>query len=433
MNVTESFRAFADCLREPAMLVSTAGDVLALNTAAANLFGINAATATMTFRIADFLHGGGAALDDFIRAASRTRQPIFASLQLRTPSGAEQVYRAEGVLYHPATRDVAATVFLRLMPRESANAPMVALDERLRAFGRSHAGTPRFLTVNDVVSITSDMLRPLMGENVEVVTRLAPNAPLVFLEPAQLERVLVNLAIHARDAMHGHGRLTIETGERVVAAHQAAERFARYATVSVRDTGPALTREEQASIFEPNSALLSRPQGAGISLASCYATVTELGGRIEVDDRSRTGTTFVVLLPVVDSAVPTPPDVSSESMTILVVDDDDNVRDLIADSLQSARFSVLSASDGASALEIARSHSEGIDLLITDVVMPGLTGPRVAQVLRAENPRLRVLYVSGYTDRVDLPRDPSGSEAAFLGKPFTRGTLLGRVKALLET
>ena len=132
MNVTESFRAFADCLREPAILVSTVGDVLAMNAAAGALLGIAPLAHTMTFRMADFLHGGGAALDDFIRACSRTRQPIFASLALRSPSGDAQPYRAEGLLYQPAAQGLPATVFLRLVPRAAASAPLVSIDERLR-------------------------------------------------------------------------------------------------------------------------------------------------------------------------------------------------------------------------------------------------------------------------------------------------------------
>lgn len=432
MNVTESFSAFADCLREPAILVSTTGDVLALNAAAANLLGIGPLTGTMTFRLADFLHGGGGALDDFIRACARTQQPIFASMALRSPAGESQHYRVEGLLYRQDSFEGPAAVFLRVTTREAASAPLLAIDERLRAFARGHAGTRRHISVNEIVASAGSLIRPLLGDDIELITRLSPDAPVVHLDPSTLERVLVNLAVHSREAMPRGGRVTIETSE--VWDGPGRQRFA---TIVLRDTGPALTSDERAAIFEPASRSASAGQ-SGISLASCRTTLADLGGGIDAeggidaDSGRRTGTVFVVRVPAADGPPARWSERSPESTTVLVVDDDETARELIADSLQAAGFKVLSASDGPAALEIARAQAANIDVLVTDVVMPRLTGPRVAQVLRERVPALRVLYVSGYTDGVDLPPDTAESRSAFLAKPFTRGTLVGRVQALLD-
>jgi CheY-like chemotaxis protein/nitrogen-specific signal transduction histidine kinase len=417
MSATDSFRAFADCLREPALLVSTAGDVMALNSAASTLLGAGHLAGTLTFRLADFLHGGGAALDDFIRACSRSRQPIFASFTLRSPAGEPQSFRTEGLLYEPATHNTPAMVFLRLIRREAANAPLVALDERLRAYARGHSGRPRYASVNEVVTAASALLRPLLGDEIELVTRLASDAPFVYLDPARLERVLVNVGIHGRDKMPQGGRLTIETSP----ADDAVT------TIYVRDSGLVLSAADLDVLFEP----VVGSSRSGLSLASARATLHELGGRIDVTSWRDTGTAFTIMLPVIppprEGAVARPPET-----TILVVDDDDTARELIADSLHSAGFTVLSAGDGAAAIEIARARSTAIDLLVTDVVMPRMTGPKVAAALREKQPNMRVLYISGYTDKNDLPLDAPTAPSAFLAKPFTRGTLIGRVQALLD-
>ena len=219
------------------------------------------------------------------------------------------------------------------------------------------------------------------------------------------------------------GRLTFETGERQTST--------RVATIVMRDTGPALSADERAAVFEPFAPASTYQAGAAMRLASCRTTLNELGGEIEVESGPG-GTTFTLTLPAAEGSAEGSPQPAAESITVLVVDDDDTARDLIADSLQSAGFKVLSASDGNAAVEIARAHESHIDLLVTDVVMPRLTGPRVAQMLRQTAPRMRVLYVSGYTDGVDLPPDTPESRSAFLAKPFTRGTLVGRVQALLD-
>jgi hypothetical protein len=422
-SAPESFRAFADCLREAAILVSPTGDVLALNTAAGSLLGLGPLAGSLSFRLADFLHGGGAALDDFIRACSRTRQPIFASLALRSPSGDSEPYRAEGLLYQHADSASPATVFLRLIPSAAANAPMVALDERLRSFARGHSMTPHHVSVNDLVTSAAALLRPLLPGGIELVTRLARSAPIVYLDPSQVDRVLVNLGVHARDQMGELGKLTIETG--------GAE--GGFAPIVVRDTGPAFAAATLATIFEPFVTTSVPSPGVGLSLASSRAILLELGGHIDVESRAETGTVFTVRLPVPEDAsaqmhrkrIPT-------TVTVLMVDDDEVARELMADSLQNAGFVVFSAGDGAAALEIARARSGVIDLLVTDVVMPRMNGPRVAALLAEHQPGLRVLYVSGYTDGIDLPPRSADAPSAFLAKPFTRATLIAKVQALLE-
>jgi CheY-like chemotaxis protein len=239
--------------------------------------------------------------------------------------------------------------------------------------------------------------------------------------------------VHAHDVMPEGGRVIIETGHRILTGAEGALAAGRYATITFRDSGPPLTPDQDARLFLPFAPTTALPQDSGISLASSLATLRELGGDIQVHSTPETGTIFVLFVPeaqgVEEPSAATPP----ESLTILVVDDDDNARDLIVDSLLSAGFTVLGASDGPAAIAIAQSRGAGsIDLLVTDVVMPRMTGLRVAQALRDTYPNMRVLYVSGYTDRQDLPVESSETRSAFLGKPFTRGALLGRVKALLD-
>jgi two-component system, cell cycle sensor histidine kinase and response regulator CckA len=422
-SAAASFRAFADCLREAAILVSTTGDVLALNATAGNLLGVGPLAGTLSFRLADYLHGGGAALDDFIRACSRTRQPIFASLALRSPSGVAQSYRAEGLLYQQADDTSPATVFLRLIPSASANAPMVAIDERLRSFARGHSGAPRHVNVNDLVAAAAGLLRPLLSDGIDLVTRLSPRAPVVYIDPSQVDRVLVNLGVHARDQMGGIGTLTIET--------DSAD--SGFAPIVVRDTGPAIAAETLATIFEPFATAHAALPGGALSLASSRATLLELGGHIDVESPAEGGTVFTVRLPLPEDASAQPAGRrAAESVTVLIVDDDDVARELMADSLQSAGFVVLSAGDGLAALEIVRAHTSAIDLLIADVVMPRMNGPRLATALREHQPGMRVLYISGYTDGIDLPLNVPNFHSAFMAKPFTRATLVAKVQALLE-
>ncbi len=371
--------------------------------------------------LGDFLITGAAPLDDFIKASSRTRQPIFATLALRGMSGTPQNYRAEAVVYQPGDQPEPATVFIRLTPFAGGTAAPPAIDPRLQSMVQPHGGTARVVNLNDLVATGAALLRPLLGDRIELVTRLATTAPLVHADPMQVERVLVNVGVHARDQMTAGGQIRIEAG----AADSAA-------TVTVSDTGPLPSAAALEAMFEPWSSDQSDPARSGISLASSRAAISEIGGTIEVRRGETAGTVFTLRIPLARTAGLTPAAQRAAATTVLVVDDDDVARDLIVGALSSAHYTVLSAADGAGAVDLVRDHDGAINLLVTDVVMPRLNGPRVAEMLRAGHPKMRVLYLSGYTDGVDLPINTPGAPSAFLAKPFTRGTLLARVQALLD-
>jgi CheY-like chemotaxis protein len=184
--------------------------------------------------------------------------------------------------------------------------------------------------------------------------------------------------------------------------------------------------------FAPWSSDNSEAARSGISLASSRAAISEIGGTIDVRSGETTGTVFIIRVPLARAAGLSPAAQRAAAITILVVDDDEVARDLIVGALSNAHFTVLSAADGARAVELVREHDDVINLLVTDVVMPRLNGPRVAEILRERHPKMRVLYLSGYTDGVDLPINAPGAPSAFLAKPFTRGTLVARVQALLD-
>jgi PAS domain S-box-containing protein len=308
-----------------------------------------------------------------------------------------------------------------------ASARAAALTSQLLAFSRRQVLQPRVLDLNVAVREMESMLRRLIGEDVELVTLLDPGLGAVCADPTQIEQVIVNLVVNARDAMSGRGVLTIETSN-------AGDDDV---VLAITDTGVGITEEERAQLFEPF--FTTKGGGTGLGLATVYGIVEQSGGEIDVVTESGLGSSFRISLPRVDApvepeAVSHPePAAAAGTETILLVEDEDVVRRLVAEILDDAGYAVLEASDGASALEIARAHDGALDLLVTDVVMPGMSGPEVAQAVSPLRPGLQVLYMSGYTDSAIVHHGVLDEATAFLQKPFSSAELTAKIRGLLDT
>ncbi|MDB4967790.1 MAG: hypothetical protein JWN44_3479 [Myxococcales bacterium] len=301
-----------------------------------------------------------------------------------------------------------------------------ALTDQLLAFSRKQPVAIESLDLNEVIRSTTDMLRRLIGEDVALISDLSPRLDPVRADRAQVEQVIVNLVVNARDAMPHGGSITVTT------ANVRIERddFVRFA---VRDTGVGIDPEARARLFEPFYTTKGPGKGTGLGLATVYGIVKQAGGQVRVESEPGRGALFEVLLPRSASvAAAVAPAVEQADPprgrgTILLVEDDDSVREFVGFVLRQQGYDVLAAEHGPRALEIAGAHEGEIDLLISDVVMPQMHGFEVAEAMRRSRPGLRVLHISGY------PGDAITSDAAFLAKPFSRETLLERVSQLVAS
>ena len=316
-----------------------------------------------------------------------------------------------------------------------------ALTRQLLAFSRKQVLEPKVLDVNAVVMGVAPMLRRLIGEDLELVTVPAPDLGRVKADPSQLEQVIVNLAVNARDAMPQGGTLTIETGnveldEAYTRRHPGAN-AGRFVMLAVSDTGHGMDAAVKARIFEPFFTTKDPGKGTGLGLATVFGIVKQSGGSIGVYSEPGQGTTFKVYLPRVDEAVDrtataAAPTLGRGSETILLVEDDDEVRALTRETLDGHGYAVIPAGDPVEALRLAGSHSGPIHLLVTDVVLPQLSGRGLAERLAPEHRDLRVLYMSGYTDDAIVRHGMLEEGTAFLQKPFTPHTLLRKVREVLD-
>jgi nitrogen-specific signal transduction histidine kinase/ActR/RegA family two-component response regulator len=313
---------------------------------------------------------------------------------------------------------------------------------QLLAFARRQVINPIPLDVNALLRGTEKLLRRVLGEDVEVVVRLRPDLWTVRCDPGQLEQVILNLAVNARDAMPDGGTLEIETTNaeidgRDVAAHPFM-RAGSFVRVAIRDSGSGMAPEVKAHAFEPFFTTKPKGRGTGLGLATVYGIVKQSDGYILVESEPGRGTTFELYFPriadlaAVPAAAPQPAAATSGTETVLVVEDDPQVRDVTVRSLRAAGHPVLVAGCGRDALELDPEALRRTRLLVTDVVMPGLGGRALADELRRLHPALRVLYVSGYTQDAIVQRGVLDSGIEFLPKPFTPTVLLSRVRAILD-
>ncbi|MBI1917251.1 MAG: PAS domain S-box protein [Planctomycetes bacterium] len=330
------------------------------------------------------------------------------------------------------------------------------LTRRLLAFSRQEVVSPRLLDLNSTVHEADRLLRRLIGEDIQLITRMAPGRCVVKADPSQLEQVLLNLAVNARDAMPKGGTLTIEThlekdeGGRMKDEKENAEGSdssfilhpSSFVVLSVSDTGHGMDEATRARIFEPFFTTKGR-RGTGLGLATVYSIVAQSGGHIEVDSAPGQGTTFRVYLPCAEEThhgpaleLPAGPDgrpggpLGTE--TVLLAEDEEGVRALTRLVLRSCGYEVLEAGNGVEALSVAAAHPGRIDLLVTDVVMPQLSGREAAERLQALFPQLGVLFLSGYPDDDVVRHGILEDQVAFLQKPFTPAALALKVRQVLD-
>jgi len=317
------------------------------------------------------------------------------------------------------------------------------LIRQLLAFSARQVLQPVVLDLNALVDNVHKMLRRLIGEDITLAAMLAPGLGRVRADPGQLEQVLVNLAVNARDAMPGGGRLALTTANVDVEPPPPGADAGgpvppgRYVVLQVTDTGSGMDAITQARIFEPFFTTKPRGRGTGLGLATVYGVVRQSGGHIAVESAPGAGTTFRMYLPRVDAplAAATAPQraaAAAGSGTILLVEDERLVRVLARKVLEQAGYRVLAAEGGAQALELARGHSGVIDLLLTDVVMPEMSGREVVRRLLQERPAVRVLYMSGYSDEAVAQHGVLDAGTSFIAKPFTPTTLATKVREVLE-
>ena len=318
------------------------------------------------------------------------------------------------------------------------------LTNQLLAFGRGQVLKPRILDLNRFVRQYTNMLRKLLGKEIEVIARLEPGLGLVSADPSQLDQVMMNLAVNARDAMPQGGRLIIGTSNAELdESHVRLHSFVkpgRYVMLQVSDSGVGMTEEIQRHLFEPFFTTKEGSKGTGLGLATVYGIVSQSGGFIGVDSELGRGTTFKIYFPRVERAaqpiVEIKPAVSKlKGMeTVLAVEDKTVLRKLVCDFLQEDGYTVLDAGTGREAIELSERYAGPIQLLITDVMMPGMGGRELRERLQISRPEMKVLYVSGYTDDAILRRcGLLDSGTAFLQKPFTRNALERKIRELLES
>jgi CheY-like chemotaxis protein len=310
------------------------------------------------------------------------------------------------------------------------------LTRQLLAFGRKQMLNPAVLNVNHIVRETERMLRRVIGEDIELVCRLDPSSGAVEADWNQLQQVLMNLAVNARDAMPDGGRLTIETGE--TRPGDASALAGPCVTLTVSDTGKGMDEATQRRVFEPFFTTKGLGKGTGLGLSTVYGIVNQSGGRITVRSEVDKGTTFVIHLPrtnrIAETESHTPVSrAGSGRETILVVEDQPEVRGFACRSLDAYGYRVLQAADAEEALRLAAGFEEPIDVLLTDVVMPGMNGVELSKRLLALRPGIKVIFASGYADSVTLHHGVADSGAAFIPKPYGPGTLATKIREVLGT
>ena len=311
------------------------------------------------------------------------------------------------------------------------------LTRQLLAFGRHQVHEPRTIELNGVVSNMEGLMQRLIGADIKLNTELRPGLGEVRIDPGQLEQVLVNLVLNARDAMPAGGTLTIETGERMISGSSRGRSVkpGRYVVLAVSDSGSGMDGDTLSHVFEPFFSSQSPGSRAGLGLSIVYGIVKQSGGVVRVSSEPGQGTTVKVFLPRVegDQAVATeaPPSLKG-SETVLIVEDEDGVRELLWKILNDHGHTVLEARHGRDALTVAAGYNQAIDLLITDVVMPEMGAGELVDRLLTKRPNLKVLFISGYTTDEVVRRGVSGTDPAFIQKPFTAEELMKKVRELLD-
>jgi PAS domain S-box-containing protein len=325
---------------------------------------------------------------------------------------------------------------------EKASQRAVSLTRQLLAFSRQQVLEPTILNLNSLVSDLEKMLPRMIGEDIQLNLLLDPAIGQVKADPGQIEQVLMNLAVNARDAMPDGGKLTIQTAnaeldEAFVREHQGSI-SGKYVMLAVTDSGTGMDPETQAQIFEPFFTTKERDKGTGLGLATVYGVVKQSSGYIAVDSEKGKGASFKIYLPRIEQPVATPIEIHQPPLTVhgcetvLLVEDAEPLRKLAHMFLRDSGYQVLTAAEGSEAERVAAQHPGPIHLLLTDVVMPGINGRVLAERLAPRHPDMKVLYMSGYTDSFIAGHGVLEEGVHLLHKPFTEEALMRKVRELLD-
>jgi two-component system, cell cycle sensor histidine kinase and response regulator CckA len=326
---------------------------------------------------------------------------------------------------------------------KKATQSAVTLTSQLLAFSRKQLIEPKVLSLNDLVSSLRKMLQRLIGEDIELPTILNKELASVKVDPGQFEQILVNLAVNARDAMPDGGKLTIETAnvyldEDYHATHPYIKP-GHHVMLALSDTGCGMSAEVKSHLFEPFYTTKQKGRGTGLGLATIYGAVKQAGGTIEVYSELGKGTIFRIYLPAITESPEalemdksTTTSLPKGEETILLVEDERIVRELATKILKRLNYSILPASNGAEALEIARNYNGIINLLITDVVMPGMNGRQLAEQLQQMRPQTKVLFTSGYTENAIAHHGVIDSNLNFIGKPYSSRDMANKIRRILD-
>ncbi len=317
------------------------------------------------------------------------------------------------------------------------------LTRQLLTFSRRQIVQPRLLDINRQVTRMNRMLHRVLGEDIELVTSLKSESHHIKSDPGQIEQVILNLAINSRDAMPQGGKLTIETAEIELGAGALDELRklppGRYIVLAVSDTGTGMDAETMSHLFEPFFTTKAKGKGTGLGLPTVYGIVKQNKGEIVVDSKPGAGTTVRIYFPVAEDdgkprveAAPRRPATRRGTETILLVEDEEEVRRLTRQMLVRQGYTVIEAGSGPEAVRIWRDRKDSIDMLLTDIVMPRMSGRELADKLKESRPELRVLFMSGYTDDVVARHGVKGSASSFIGKPFTSEALSRKVRSVLD-
>jgi PAS domain S-box-containing protein len=412
----------------------------------------------LTVRCSGRRLGGGEISDGFEVFAEDVTDRRILERQLRMAAKMEAVGRLSGGIAHDFNNLLGVIIgYSQVLKRklgqdsplteyaeevEKAGQRAVSLTRQLLAFSRQQILIPAVLDLNTLVSDMEKMLPRLIGEDIVLRIRLAPDLGRVKADHGQIEQVVMNLAVNARDAMPDGGNLTVETAnvelDEAYARQHAGAKPGHYVMLAVADSGIGMNAETIARIFEPFFTTKEVGKGTGLGLATVYGVVKQSGGYIWVDSEVGKGASFQIFLPRVDeqiaATVENPPSESSltGTETVLLVEDAEPLRKLAQSFLVERGFQVLAAANGEEAIQIAKAFLQPIDLLLTDVVMPGMNGRALAEQLVPMQPQIRILYMSGYTDSFIAGHGVLEQGTHLLHKPFTEQALLRKVRQVLD-
>jgi len=343
-------------------------------------------------------------------------------------SGYAELLRGEIASGSPARKFVEEIIY--------AGERAAALTRHLLAFSRGSPAQPRSVDLNSLLTGMEPMLRRLLGRNIELVLLTSPGLRRIKTDPSHMEQVVVNLANNARDAMPSGGKFVVETANSELdemSAKPIGLRPGSYVMLAVSDTGVGMDAETRSHLFEPFFTTKGPGKGSGLGLSTVYGSVKQADGQITVYSQPNCGTIFEVYLPAEQEAPPEPVRRRSSrgSETILLVDDEEGVRKLCSELLQANGYEVLEAGNGTAAIAVFEKNAHKVGLLLTDVVMPQMSGFELGERLAELSPNLKILYMSGYRQNT-LDAAPGGTPVAFLHKPFTPDTLLAKVREVLD-